>query len=588
MPSADGRAGEATNVASGSTSEAVLPNLPLDPGDTASVTCVPGSLSPCGEHPGLDGRGPCVAGQQECVLAAGATSTWGACTGSVGPAAADVCEVPGDDSDCDGVPNGGCPCVDGEVLPCGPATEEGVCQRGSSTCVEGAFSACVGAVFAARRACGSPADNDCDGRPDDTLDNVCTCALGDVQVCGEHPGQDGKGRCAAGSRTCVSGVDGATSAFGACQGSVGPASVESCGNSLDDDCNGETDEAAACSLCANNPCQNGGSCQPTPGGYSCTCRGFVGETCDEPLFELVTPAPGHAECTLYSLTDDGRQGGGVCFTPTPTGPPSEPVVWRSGQPFLVLPEAPSYYVSGDGAVLAESDRRSVAGMTATLDALNATGFDGISYYSALSVNRDGSVIAGIATRADFSSVPFRWSLLGGFELLPTSGAADLAAPVVSSDGSTVVGGDANGAYSFTTGAGLELIAPRARATGVSSTGSVVVGLRSSGMGSALFRWTAGGGAVDQGANCTAAFLSRDGSIIAAQCDDPVSQESGVQVWMGDGRASLVDRLVAAGATNVPPSLNVLWAMSGDGKTFVGQLAETDGRDLRYLWVARLP
>jgi len=561
------------------------------PDDTldAACVCAAGSVRPCGEHPGLDGRGPCRAGQQQCVVAPGnATSDWGACTGSVRPGVADACEVPGDDSDCDGSPNGGCPCVDGDEVPCGPATEDGICLRGVSTCVGSAFSTCVGAVFPGRRDCGSAQDNDCDGRPDDTVDNVCTCTLGEPRVCGEHPGLDGNGRCQAGSRTCLPGLGNSTSAFGACEGSVGPASAELCGNATDDDCNGEADEAAACNPCTNNPCQNGGSCRPTLDDYSCTCRGFLGKNCEQPLFELVAPLAGHAECMVYTLTDDGSKGGGVCYTPTPSGPPSAPVVWRSGLPFLQLPSAPSYYISGDGAVLAEFDARSAGGTIATLASLNGRGIEGLDSYSAHSVNRDGSIITGSAFLADFSNAQFRWSLAGGFEVLPTEDERFLANTLVSSDGSTVVGADAQGAYRYTTSAGLETLVPDARATGVSANGSVVGGVRTSGYSGPLFRWTAATGAVDLASDCTTAFVSLDGAVISAICIEPSTQEQYVEVVIGNQRARLVEWLIAAGAANIPPRLEVLWAMSGDGKTFIGQSLAPDASAARPLWVARLP
>ena len=34
--------------------------------------------------------------------------------------------------------------------------------------------------------------------------------------------------------------------------------------------------------CNNNPCQNGGTCTNTIGGYNCTCaQGFEGKHCDQ-------------------------------------------------------------------------------------------------------------------------------------------------------------------------------------------------------------------------------------------------------------------------------------------------------------------
>jgi hypothetical protein len=107
------------------------------------------------------------------------SSDWGICQGSVGPGEQDSCSIVGDDTDCDGTDNGGCPCVDGQTQPCGPDTENGICQRGIQTCVNGNFGGgCDGAVFPVARSCGAQQDNDCDGRPDNIIDAFCECIPG--------------------------------------------------------------------------------------------------------------------------------------------------------------------------------------------------------------------------------------------------------------------------------------------------------------------------------------------------------------------------------------------------------------------------
>jgi len=176
--------------------------------------CAALGTQPCDEHPELDGRGPCRAGVQTCVLAAdNATSDWGECTGSIGPQPADSCEVASDDANCDGVPNGGCTCVEGTVIACGPEADTGECVRGTSTCTGGAFTECVGAVFPTRRDCTSALDNDCDGLPDDTIDAVCRCQVGSQRDCGDAPGSFG---CALGTEGCEAIADGSRSDFTAC------------------------------------------------------------------------------------------------------------------------------------------------------------------------------------------------------------------------------------------------------------------------------------------------------------------------------------------------------------------------------------
>ncbi len=266
------------------------------PDDTVDdvCACAPGSVEPCDAHPGLDGRGQCQPGVRVCVLGdANLTSAWGVCDGSVGPGEQDSCAVEGDDTNCDGTNNGGCPCVEGETRPCGPETDDGICQRGSQSCVNGTFAQCAGAVFAAGRNCGSSEDNDCDGRPDDSVDDFCTCVVGSVRACGAHPGRDGNGQCRAGSQTCEARANDATSTFGACIGSVGPALQDSCVEDNDANCNGLPNEGCACingQTRACGPDTEVGLCQrglqTCANGAFGQCQGAVfpaPRNCDSPL-----------------------------------------------------------------------------------------------------------------------------------------------------------------------------------------------------------------------------------------------------------------------------------------------------------------
>ena len=219
-----------------------LPDNTLD----AVCVCAATTTRPCGQHAGQDGKGRCLAGTQTCVVATDRkTSGWGTCTGSVGPAAADAC-TPGNDDNCNGMANEGCTCVEGSTQACGPAAAVGICKKGSQTCTGAAWGACVGAVFPVARDCTSTLDNDCDGHPDNTIDAVCVCASGATQACGQHPGQDGHGPCKAGSQTCAVAADKKSSAWGACSGSVGPAPVDGCDPTNDDNCNTILHEGCTC------------------------------------------------------------------------------------------------------------------------------------------------------------------------------------------------------------------------------------------------------------------------------------------------------------------------------------------------------
>jgi len=275
--------------------------------------CTPGTEQTCQEHDGLDGRGSCHAGQQICVLAPDQqTSEWGECTGSVGPEPADDCNVLGNDGNCDGTINGGCTCVEGQAAPCGPETDAGICQRGTSTCRGGSFGECEGAVYPGRRDCSSVQDNDCDGRPDNTIDATCTCVIGDVQACGTHAGRDGNGPCRAGQQTCEAGAGNVTSRFGACTGSVGPAARDACTRAGDDsDCSGTPNNGcqciagqgnAPCSSDANaSRCDASGACVSCQVNADCSLISGGRTFCDA------------GRCTTAPVCGDGVRGGSeVC------------------------------------------------------------------------------------------------------------------------------------------------------------------------------------------------------------------------------------------------------------------------------------
>jgi len=79
----------------------------------AICTCTIGTVvTGCLPHPGNDGFGSCHAGQALCIAGPNnSSSSLGACSGSVGPLAADSCTVALDDSNCNGTVNDGCQCV---------------------------------------------------------------------------------------------------------------------------------------------------------------------------------------------------------------------------------------------------------------------------------------------------------------------------------------------------------------------------------------------------------------------------------------------------------------------------------------------
>jgi hypothetical protein len=329
----------------------------------AVCVCALGTSEACDEHPGLDGNGPCRAGLRTCVLAAdGLTTEWGSCEGAVEPGGPDSCTVRGDDADCDGTPNTDCPCVDGDTQECGsntdtgpcqigtstcvntrfgdcigavpPAAQDscspgddsncngsandrfcqclngatqacgvtstGVCELGTQTCVNGSFGQCVGEVRPASRDCRSQQDNDCNGSPDNTTDNVCRCAIGATQACQTHPGLDGIGRCRAGSQTCTGRNNNSSSDFNACTGSQGPIARD-CRSPQDNDCDGRPDNTID-NVCECIPGAGNGPCSDDPNNSRCNNQGQC------------VPCQSSADCSLVS---GGRNSceDGVCVEP---------------------------------------------------------------------------------------------------------------------------------------------------------------------------------------------------------------------------------------------------------------------------------
>jgi hypothetical protein len=200
-----------------------------------------------------DEQGACALGDEVCLE----NGTWSTC--SVVPRE-DTCD-PGDDGNCDGKPNspsnGGCTCT-GDAA-CGPDTDVGECARGVSICTDGAYGDCVGAVGRQQRDCTSPLDNDCDGRPDDTLDQTCQCEVtGTPQLCPDSP-YPALGICRQATRLCRASAGGTATFWDECRGGVAPAPRD-CTSPLDNDCDGTPDDesdSCACAPGATEPCGEG-------------------------------------------------------------------------------------------------------------------------------------------------------------------------------------------------------------------------------------------------------------------------------------------------------------------------------------------
>jgi hypothetical protein len=86
----------------------------------------------------------------------------------------------------------------------------------------------------------------------DYLGECTSCNVGSSISCYTGPaGTEGVGACSAGTQTCSDGI-----AYGPCTGDVTP-STETCGNGIDDNCDGQTDEGCVCVPNQGTECYEG-------------------------------------------------------------------------------------------------------------------------------------------------------------------------------------------------------------------------------------------------------------------------------------------------------------------------------------------
>ncbi len=123
----------------------------------------------------------------------------------------------------------------------GPRVAGAACRNGRGACARDSvwtpFNGQLICPIDPARPLGTPTmdvcdgvDNDCNGR----VDEGCPCVFGTTQQCNVE--RNGVGICRAGTQTC-----GATGWSMGCSGTVLPAVSEICGNGVDDDCDGQTD-----------------------------------------------------------------------------------------------------------------------------------------------------------------------------------------------------------------------------------------------------------------------------------------------------------------------------------------------------------
>lgn len=230
--------------------------------DVPPRVCAEGATQSCGAAP-LNKKGSCGLDTATCK-----NNQWVGCMDT--KAASDTCD-PGNDNNCNGSPNEGCPCVNGATQDCGHAAV-GICKPGKATCKDGLWGACAGNVDPKTRDCTSNSDNDCNGTADSQETTYCGCTSGQTRACQGHPGLDGEGICKAGSQTCMVSSDKSTSAWGNCTGSVGPETEVCDAEMVDENCNGQSNEGcecvgttATCDCGGSTTCNNGrkGTCAVT-------------------------------------------------------------------------------------------------------------------------------------------------------------------------------------------------------------------------------------------------------------------------------------------------------------------------------------
>jgi hypothetical protein len=298
--------------------------------------CVNGDKKSCGTN-----LGNCKLGESTCN-----NGSWGACTGGVTAKPDDACTA-GDDSNCNGTPNDGCVCQNGDTQACG--TDTGNCSKGTRKCAAGVWGQCTGGVQPVKSdtdTCNAGDDTNCNGIPNEG----CACTNGEQSNCGSNTGN-----CKYGKRTCAGGK------LGDCVGGVTAKPADSCKQGDDANCDGTPNEGCDCfndavETCGTDTgnCEVGtrscsagkwGSCndiKPQPKdsckyGDDATCDGYANQDCACIEGEV-------DDCNGCGRRYCGSNGWGPCYNQADTCSSFEPSAW--GSPYLPNQAIDQAYNSG--------------------------------------------------------------------------------------------------------------------------------------------------------------------------------------------------------------------------------------------------